>query len=246
MVSGAAEVGGARERPLRAPRQGSLLVSVLDALTCLGPGPQHVLDVGGGTGGLAVPLAQAGHAVTVVDPSPDALAALERRAAEAGVAAMVTALQGDLDGLSRLAPSGGADAVLCHRLLERVEDRAAAMAAVAGATRPGGLVSVLAANRLALVLQRAVAGRLAGLAGLLTAVPAPGPLDRRELVALAGDAGLLVTTVAGVRVLSDLVPGALLDDPHSATALRALEEAAAEHPALREVASQLHLLARRP
>jgi len=202
--------------------------------------------VGGGTGGLAVPLAQAGHAVTVVDPSPDALAALERRAAEAGVAGMVTALQGDLDGLSRLAPSGGADAVLCHRLLERVEDRAAAMAAVAGATRPGGLVSVLAANRLALVLQRAVAGRLAGLAGLLTAVPAPGPLDRRELVALAGDAGLLVTTVAGVRVLSDLVPGALLDDPHSATALRALEEAAAEHPALREVASQLHLLARRP
>ncbi|MCG5437905.1 class I SAM-dependent methyltransferase, partial [Micromonospora foliorum] len=45
-----------------------------------------VLDVGGGTGGFAVPLARAGHRVTVVDASPDALAALTRRAAEAGVA----------------------------------------------------------------------------------------------------------------------------------------------------------------
>ena len=39
-----------------------------------------VVDAGGGTGGFAVPLARAGHRVTVVDPSPDSLAALVRRA----------------------------------------------------------------------------------------------------------------------------------------------------------------------
>jgi ubiquinone/menaquinone biosynthesis C-methylase UbiE len=55
----------------------------------------EVLDVGGGTGGFAVPLAQAGHAVTVLDPNPDALAALERRAAEAGVGDRVRWLQAD-------------------------------------------------------------------------------------------------------------------------------------------------------
>jgi len=43
-----------------------------------------IIDVGGGTGGLAVPFAALGHNVTVVDPSPDALAAAQRRAAEAG------------------------------------------------------------------------------------------------------------------------------------------------------------------
>src|SRR5437773_1006216 len=43
-----------------------------------------IIDVGGGTGGLAVPFAALGHNVTVVDPSPDALAAAPRRAAEAG------------------------------------------------------------------------------------------------------------------------------------------------------------------
>ena len=46
-----------------------------------------IVDVGGGTGGLAVPFAALGHNVTVVDPSPDALAAAQRRAAEAGAQA---------------------------------------------------------------------------------------------------------------------------------------------------------------
>ncbi|HZP54968.1 methyltransferase domain-containing protein, partial [Actinocrinis sp.] len=56
--------------------------------------PLDVVDVGGGTGGFAVALARLGHRVTVVDPSPDALAALERRAAEAGVSGSVRAAQG--------------------------------------------------------------------------------------------------------------------------------------------------------
>ena len=66
------------------------------------------LDVGGGTGGFAVPLAELGHRVTVVDPSPDALAALQRRAAEAGVADRVRAVQGDAAGLARGRPSPAA------------------------------------------------------------------------------------------------------------------------------------------
>ena len=60
-----------------------------------------VLDIGGGTGGFAVRVAELGHRVTVVDPSPDALAALDRRAreSEAGVAERVTGQQGDLSTL---------------------------------------------------------------------------------------------------------------------------------------------------
>ncbi len=61
-----------------------------------------VVDIGGGTGGFAVRLAELGHQVTVVDPSPDALAALGRRAAESDVADRVTGVQGDLAGLADL------------------------------------------------------------------------------------------------------------------------------------------------
>ena len=59
--------------------------------------PLRVLDLGGGTGGTAVPLAAAGHDVTVVDPSPDALASLARRAAETGTSPRIHPVQGDTD-----------------------------------------------------------------------------------------------------------------------------------------------------
>ncbi|NUP34683.1 MAG: methyltransferase domain-containing protein, partial [Streptomycetaceae bacterium] len=72
-----------------------------------------VLDTGGGTGNFAVPLARLGHRVTVVDPSPDALAALERRAAEAGVTDRVAAFQGDAQALFDVVEPGAADVVLC-------------------------------------------------------------------------------------------------------------------------------------
>src|ERR1700678_2654371 len=66
-----------------------------------------IIDVGGGTGGLAVPFAALGHHVTVVDPSPDALAAAQRRAAEQRVS--LTAIQGEADGLDALAGQDRAD-----------------------------------------------------------------------------------------------------------------------------------------
>src|SRR5438132_12339848 len=72
-------------------------------------GQVHVVDVGGGTGGFAVPLAQAGHRVTVVDASPDALAALTRRAADAAVGAPINAVQGDVESLGAVVPAGNAD-----------------------------------------------------------------------------------------------------------------------------------------
>jgi len=58
---------------------------VLAGLIDLPRRPPAVLDVGGGSGTRAVPLAARGCTVTVVDTSIDALAMLRRRAAEAGV-----------------------------------------------------------------------------------------------------------------------------------------------------------------
>ena len=70
-----------------------------------------IVDVGGGTGGLAVPFAALGHNVTVVDPSPDALAAAQRRAAEAG--ARLIAVQGEAASLDSVAGPKAADLVIC-------------------------------------------------------------------------------------------------------------------------------------
>src|SRR5436190_15417337 len=122
--------------------------------------PLEVLDLGGGSGGFAVPVAQLGHRVTVVDPSPDSLAALERRAAETSTTNRVRAVQGDAAGLLDLVAAESFDALLCHSVLEVVDDPGEAMRALAQTLRPRGVASVLAVNRVAAVLARVGAGRL--------------------------------------------------------------------------------------
>ena len=214
-----------------------------------------VVDVGAGTGGFAVQLAARGHHVTVVDPSPDALAAARWRAAELGVT--LTAVQGEAGDLAGLVGEGAADLVVCHNVLEYVDSPAAAMSAIARVLRVGGTVSVLAANVVAAVLQRALAGRYDEARRLLdlhapSAQPAaPAPVEsltghRRftlpELTALIEGAGLLVGEAQGIRVFAGLLPGAGAD-PNAADALRDLEAAAAGYPALRDIAARLHVVA---
>lgn len=215
-----------------------------------------VLDVGGGSGVWAVPLAVAGCVVTVVEPSPNALAALHRRAAEAGVSDRITPLQGDIEVLSGLVPAGGADVVLGHGVLEIVDDAAVAATALTAACAPGGAVSVLVAGRYGAVLHRAAAGRLVEARALLDGDA--GDVDRRSgdtvrrrfdvdgLTAVLRDAGLDVEVLQGHGLVSDLVPGAVLEtSPGAAEALAQLELVAATRPPLRDVAARLHALARK-
>jgi len=127
-----------------------------------------IVDAGGGTGGFAVPLAGLGHSVTVIDPSPDSLAAAQRRAAEQNVP--LRAVQGEAADLATLAGEQSADLVLCHSVLEYVDSPPAAMAAIAAALRPGGAVSVLTASAVAAVIHRALAGRFDEARRLLTGI----------------------------------------------------------------------------
>jgi S-adenosylmethionine-dependent methyltransferase len=224
-----------------------------------------IVDAGGGTGGSAVPLAGQGHTVTVIDPSPDSLAAAQRRAAEMNV--QLRAVQGDVGDLAAVIGEQGADLVLCHSVLEYVDSPAAAMSTVASVLRPGGAVSVLATSAVAAVIHRALAGRFdearrllaaaggtapgpaggtaAGLAGGADGQPEAGPrrFTLAEVTGLIEGAGLRPGAAHGIRVFTDLVPGSFADvDPGAADALLALERAASTHPAFHDFAAQFHVL----
>ena len=247
-------VGPRASGPVRSGVVWSVLDAELDRRAAAGAAGLDVLDLGGGSGVSAVPLAQLGHRVTVLDASADALATLQRRSRDAGVAELVTGLQGDVERLPAAIRPAAYDLVLCHGLLEVVDSPVETLAAVAGALRPGGCASVLAAGRAAAVLARALSGRLAD-ALRMVADPAgrcgPGDgllrrFDVGELAALVTAAGLRVQAVHGAHVVTDLVPGSVLDgQPRAADALRELEAAVAGLPPYREVAAQLHVLARR-
>ncbi|MBA3293197.1 MAG: methyltransferase domain-containing protein [Actinomycetota bacterium] len=213
----------------------------------LAAGPLRVLDVGGGTGGFAVPLAQRGHTVTVVDPSPDALALLARRADAAGVAAAVSGVQGDGDRLAEVVSADSADLVLCHHVLEFVDEPVSAAAALATCVRTEGWVSLLVANQAAAVLSRAVGGRPEEALALLHGQP-DGTRHRRfgigELHDLVGQAGLSVEVWHGVRVVADLLPTLEAGAEQSAV-VRQLEAVLAQRSPYRDLATDLHLLCRR-
>jgi SAM-dependent methyltransferase len=211
----------------------------------------RILDIGGGTGGFAVRLASQGHAVTVVDPSPDALAALDRRAAESDVSDLVTGVQGDLADLSEhVGDAEVVDVVLCHGVLEVAPDPAVALRAIAGVLRPGGLLSLLVAQRHAAVIARAMAGRFHQAVDLLDQRAPQGRTGRRfthdELTDLVVGAGFEADEVQAIRVFTDLVPGSLLDlEPGASAALVELEQAVAARPEYLPLATQVHLLAHR-
>lgn len=231
-----------------------ILRTVISALAAQAGRPRlDILDAGGGTGGFAVPLAGLGHNVTVIDPSPDSLAAAERRAAEMNVPLSV--VQGDVTDLTMMAGEASVDLVLCHSVLEYVDSPADAMASIAQVLRPAGAVSVLAASSVAAVIHRALAGRFDDARRLLAEIdsgsgagPGPGPARPRRftlaaVVGLIEGPGLRAGRAHGVRVFADLVPGMFADaDPGAADALLALEQAASAHPAFHDIATQFHIV----
>jgi S-adenosylmethionine-dependent methyltransferase len=240
---------GARPAALWDAQLGDVLRDVISASVAeTGRPVLDIIDVGGGTGGLAVPLATLGHNVTVVDPSPDALAAAQRRAAE--VSAPLNAVQGDAASVDGVAGAAAADLIICHNVLEYVDSPADAMAAIARVLRPSATVSVLASNTVAAVLHRALAGRFAEARRMLVDGSSNAGAPRRftlpELTALIERAGLRAGEAHGLRIFGGLLPGALVDgDPGAAAGLQALESVAATYPPLRDIAAQLHVLGHR-
>ncbi len=127
----------------------------------LGGGPLRVLDAGGGDGLDALPLARAGHDVTLLDPSEPLLASA-RETADRDQVHLTTRLGGldDVDG-------GDFDLVLCHFVLQYRPAGDADLRRLVAAVRPGGLLSLIAINPAARVLATAVrSGPSAALAEL--------------------------------------------------------------------------------
>jgi len=110
----------------------------------------RVLDVGGGDGMDSVPLAVAGHHVTIVDPTRGWLDEAENRAAQVGTS--VTTIEAGLDDL----PEGEWDLVLCHFVLRYREAGTGDVAALARRVRLGGRLSVMDVNPHARVLRALV------------------------------------------------------------------------------------------
>jgi S-adenosylmethionine-dependent methyltransferase len=176
----------------------------------------RALDIGCGTGATAVRLARLGIDVTLLDASLPMLDLAKRAALEAGVPERIALKHGDAAQLANLLNAGLFDVILCHNVLEYVDDAGAVLRGAACALRDSSaILSVLVRNQAGDVLKAAIqAGDLAAAASALTAESGQESLyggnvrlftpDR--LHAMLTVASLGVTAERGIRVVSDYLP----------------------------------------
>src|ERR1017187_4435624 len=174
------------------------------------------LDVGCGTGATAVRVARLGIHVTLLDSSPAMLNIAKRAAQEAGVTDKVVLQHGDATRLANLFHAASFDVILCHNVLEYLDDPMAVLCGAARALRDSSaILSVLVRNRAGEVFKAAIqAGDLAVAENNLTAEWGQESLyggrvrlfTSDSLQAMLKAASLEVIAERGVRVLADYLP----------------------------------------
>jgi S-adenosylmethionine-dependent methyltransferase len=177
------------------------------------------LDLGCGTGAAAVRLASLGVHMTLLDSSSAMLDIAKREAREAGVDERIALKHGDAAQVANLFPLGSFDIVLCHNLLEYVDDPSAVVSAAAEMVRSDstgiGILSILVRNWAGEVLKAGIeAGDLEAAERNLTATWGYESLfggrvrlfTLDSLHAMTKGASLAVAAECGVRVMSDYFP----------------------------------------
>jgi S-adenosylmethionine-dependent methyltransferase len=215
----------------------------------------RALDLGCGTGAAAVRLARLGIHVTLLDSSPAMLNISKRAAQEAGVPDKVVLQHGDATQLTDLFRAASFDVILCHNVLEYLDDPVAALRGAARALRDSSaILSVLVRNRSGEVFKAAIqAGDLAVAESTLTAEWGQESLyggrvrlfTSNSLHAMLKAASLAVIAERGVRVLADYLPPRISRSAEYDRILE-LEHKLGSRPEYAAVARYSHCLARLP
>jgi 2-polyprenyl-3-methyl-5-hydroxy-6-metoxy-1,4-benzoquinol methylase len=179
-------------------------------------GSLSALDVGAGTGAMAVRLARLGMQVTLLDSSKAMLDIAKRTAEEAGVTHKIVLLHGEATQLTKLFQTASFDVILCHNVLEYLDDPMAVLCGAAHALRDSSaILSVLVRNRAGEVFKAAIqAGDLAVAESNLSAEWGQESLYGGKvrlftpdiLQAMLKAASLGVIASRGVRVVADYLP----------------------------------------
>lgn len=174
------------------------------------------LDLGCGTGATAVRLARRGIHVTLMDSSAEMLDIAKSTAQEAGVTGMIALKHGDAAQLASLFPAESFDVILCHNILEYVDDPCAVLRGAAISLRDSSaILSVLVRNQAGEVLKAAIqSGDLAAAENNLAAEWGQESLYGSSVRLFQSDSlrsmlkaeSLAIITERGVRVVADYLP----------------------------------------
>jgi SAM-dependent methyltransferase len=212
--------------------------------------PAAVVDVGGGAGHQALPLARDGYQVTVVDSST---AMLDRAAQPLAqepetVQARLTLVEAAGEDAPTALGGRRFAGVLCHGVLMYLDDPVPLVAALAQLADDGGVVSIVAKNQRSLAVRPALDGRWAEALSAFDSERQVNGLDVdtradtvEELSELLADNGVEAVAWYGVRLFTD---GWTPDRPsiHSEDDVLAVEREASHRDPYRQLSRLFHLV----
>ncbi len=202
--------------------------------------PLRVLDAGGGTGTDSIPLAQAGHEVTLVDYSGAMLAEARTAAEKAGVADRIRFIRGSVLNLTGLV-GDGYDVVLSHNVLQYVESLKVGLQAAIAPLKAGGWLSLILLNRYSQAYQAALfdwefekAATLVGVREMQARLfdTTLKLYDGAEVQALLEGLGMTMVQTYGLRCVNDYIrDNSIKYEPHYFEQMLALErQLSTEYP----------------
>ena len=251
--AGAAQYAAYLETPEGRLRSDLAFANLQDFLPPEANDSWRALDLGGGTGATAIRLARLGIRVTLLDSSAAMLDIAKRAAGEAGVTE-IALKRGDATQLANLFPAGSFDVIVCHNILEYIDDPCAVLLNAARTLRGrSSIISVLVRNQAGEVLKAAIQeGDLAATEHNLTAEWGHESLyggrvrlfTAESLQAMVVESSLVVTAERGVRVISDYLPSEVSRNDNYEQ-LFELERKLGRRPEFVKAARYTHCLAHR-
>ncbi|MGD9092845.1 MAG: methyltransferase domain-containing protein [Anaerolineales bacterium] len=192
--------------------------------------PLRILDVGGGNGMNAIYFAKRGHVVTLLDYSPAMLSEAKAAAKREDVFEEINFCQVDVGVIQEFFRGERFDFILCHLMIEFVPEPRKVLGDIGNLIAPGGLLSVLDANRYSEVYRQAIQAN-----DLSAALDALGTkeyfhpwFDRltplfssAEMIDILRSNGCEVIGDYGIRCLCDYLPN---EPKYEATYFKALEK----------------------
>lgn len=210
--------------------------------------PLRILDAGGGFGPLSQPLAALGHQVVLCDLSGEMLALAREQVEEKGILSQFEFIHAPIQSLT-VADVGQFDLVLCHAVLEWVEDQATLLGCLQALLHDGGHLSLMFYNRDGLLYHSLVMGHFdyvyADLVKKRRQKLTPGwPCRPPQVYDWLQALGFVITTRSGVRVIHDYMVEKRIK-VEQADEVIAMELAHAKQEPFMHLGRYIHVLAKK-
>ena len=212
----------------------------------------NILDAGGGQGQFSLPLAAAGHTLTVCDISANMLKIAEQQAAVLGASERVQLLQCPAQAVAEHLPDATAPfgLVICHAVIEWVVEPFALLDHLLTLLRPGGHLSLIFYNKHGLVYKNLLRTNYKKIKsddyrphrGSLTPI---NPTTPEALLQYAASRELDVLCHSGIRVFYDYILDPEQRRREEATVLE-LEQKLSRQQPYRDLGRYVHLLLQKP